>query len=240
MFPASLRPASRSRPASANSLLDPASLPRDLPPDVSSHPEHRRGVCRLSGSAIARIKTRVRSCGAPTSAEVNNPISTSKPSLRRSRQTRFAPPVESIPWTFSMRTNHVPDWTMMRRVSDHRSRSSSAPSRFPATECGWHGIPPMRPSTRPRHGRPLKVRTSLHTGAGAMRPLSIAETRRATANASLSTSTIERAFGIATSTPKSSPPPPVQSEMMLSAGRGATFIQSPRRCARRRLAFDRH
>lgn len=189
------------------------------------------------------MKTRIRSCGAPTSADVNNPTSTSKPSLRRSRHTRSAPPVESIPATFSMRQNHAPDWTIMRRASAHRSRSSSAPSHFPATECGWHGIPPMRPSTRPRHARPLKVRTSLHTGAGAMSASSIAETRWATAKASLSMYTTGRVHGIAISTPRSSPPPPVQSEMTLICRGGcrATFMTPPKTAAaiefRRRVPF---
>lgn len=175
---------------------------------------------------------RSRSWLAPTSAAVNSPPSTSKPSRCRSRLTRSAPGsrpgcAESIPATFSMRTNHAPDWTMIRLASDQRSRSSPSPSRFPARLCGWHGIPPMRPSTRPRQGRPLKVVTSLQIAAGAMRPCCIALTRCEQAKASLSTSTTLRALGIASSTPRSSPPPPVQRLMRLRlSGRRATFIQT--------------
>lgn len=85
-------------------------------------------------------------------------------------------------------------------------------------------MPPMSPSTRPRHVLPLKVRTSLHKSAGAKRPCSIAATSVAAAQASLSTSTTGRALGSASSTPRSSPLPPVQRLMMLMSGRTATSL----------------
>ena len=89
-------------------------------------------------------------------------------------------------------------------------------------------MPPMKPSTAPRHGRPSKVVTSLHIGAGAMRPSCIALTKWPAAKASLSTSTTGRAFGIASSMPRSSPPPPVQTLIMLRlSGRTATFTGAP-------------
>ena len=78
----------------------------------------------------------------------------------------------SMPGTFSMRHHQAPDCTTLRLATDQRSRGSSAPRRRPARLCGWHGMPPMRPSTHPRQRRPLKVRASLHTGAGARRPSS--------------------------------------------------------------------
>lgn len=171
---------------------------------------------------------RSRSWLAPVSDAVNSPASIVKPNRRRSRQTRSAPPEESMPRTFSMRTNQAPLWTMMRLASLQRSRSSSSPRRFPARECGWHGMPPMTPSTRPCHGRPSKVVTSLHTGASARRPCCIAATRWPMAKASLSTSTTGRASGIASSKPISSPPPPVQRLMRLRDwGRRATFTSAP-------------
>ena len=130
-----------------------------------------------------------------------------------------------MPGTFSMRTTQAPDWTTMRLAADQRSRASADPRRFPATECGWHGMPPMRPSTHPRQRRPLKVRASLHTGAGARRPSSIAETSRAAPKASLSTMQTEREPGTASSTPRSSPPPPVQ--MLMKSRRSEHTAMSP-------------
>lgn len=177
------------------------------------------------------MNNRSRSCGAPTSDARKSPPSTSKPSRRRSRHTRSAPPDESMPPTFSRRRNHAPVWTRMRLAWLHKSRSSAAPSRFPASECGWHGMPPMTPSTQPRHSRPRKVVASLHTGAGARRPLRIASTRWATAKASLSTMQTLRAPSHASSRPRSRPPPPVQSEMTSRdppSGHRATFMPPPR------------
>lgn len=191
------------------------------------------------------MKRRSRSWLAPTSAAAKSPISTAKPSRRRSRQTRSAPPDESMPPTFSMRTNQAPDWTTMRRAVLQRSRSSSWARRLPARLCGWQGMPPMTPSRQPRQARPAKVRASLHTGAGARRPARIAATRCATAKASLSTMQTMRASGIASSTPRSSPPPPVQRERMRAPARGrgrswgrrATFTHpSPARAARAKMA----
>lgn len=117
---------------------------------------------------------------------------------------------------------------MIRRAVDQRSRGSARSRRLPARLCGWHGMPPMRPSTQPRHARPSKVLASLHTGAGAMRPCCIAETSCAAAKASLSTSTTLRALGIASSTPRSRPPPPVQMLMRSRcSGRTTTFNALP-------------
>ena len=188
------------------------------------------------------MKTRSRSCVRPMSDARTMQPATLKPSFRRSPRTLAAPgtwsaPAERNPATFSMRTNHGRAWAMIRRAGLQRSRSSVLPPRRPAKECGWQGIPPMRPSTRPRNWRPGKVRTSLQTAAGAMRPSSICATSEATAKLSLSTQSTVRACGIASSTARSRPPPPVQRLRMLRrwGRRARSLTHAPYRKEHQRL-----
>ena len=129
---------------------------------------------------------------------------------------RPSPSRTAIPGTFSINTN--PGWTspMMRAVSGQRSRSSSVPARFPATDHGGHGIPPMTPSTIPRHGLPSKVRKSVQTGASSRASSSMRAARTSQQYASCSTQQTVTAEGHASLTPRSSPPPPEQRLRMLS------------------------
>ncbi len=182
------------------------------------------------------MKRRSRSCDARTSDARKRPPATEQPRRRRSPRTRRAPPSEeSIPPTFSMSIHQAPDWTKMRRAAPQRSRGSSRPRRLPARLWGWHGMPPTTPSTPPRRRRPGTVRTSLQIGAGAMMPWRICATSPATAKASLSTHRIGRALGIASSTARSRPPPPVQRETYPRPDRAlgcrATFKPPPLTCA---------
>jgi hypothetical protein len=120
--------------------------------------------------AWARMKTRSRLWGAPTSDARNTPHSASNPSEARSPRTTSMPRTRRAE-TFSTKTNSGPTSPMIRANSDQRpERFPVMPSRSPAELMSWHGNPPRMRSTTPRHGRPSKVDTSDQTGAGAREP----------------------------------------------------------------------
>jgi hypothetical protein len=173
------------------------------------------------------MNSRSRRWGAPASDARNTPHSASNPSAARSPSTTPSPR-EARAATFSTNTNEGRTSPTIRENSDQSpDRSPPIPTRFPALLMSWQGKPPETRSTTPRHGRPSKVATSVHTGHGARPPSSIWRTRVAAAKASLSTKQTGRAP--TASSPRASPPPPAKSSME----RRATLTGSPR-CARYR------
>ena len=129
------------------------------------------GRCKpLAWGSCASIQMLFLTCGAPTSSAPSTSHSASYPISARSPRT-LASPRPTSKGEFSRNANSGRTSLIIRCISRQRpERAPSMPAPFPAAEMSWHGKPPDTTSTRPRHGRPSKVRTSSQTGKGESKP----------------------------------------------------------------------
>jgi hypothetical protein len=105
---------------------------------------------------------------------------------------------------------------MIRRVSGQRFRSSSEPSFFPATLCGWQGNPAVMMSTTPLSWLPSRVDMSAQIGASSRRPSWILALMISWGYRSHSTYITVLVFIPASRSPRLKPPYPVKRLSSLS------------------------
>ena len=143
--------------------------PREAIRSTSTSPTDAPGVV-VEGHAkkgarcffTATRMNRGRNCGTPKSRAFTMLVSTQypSPSKREIRARRYATNRrEAKPATFSSNTPLGSRCSTRRNAAGKRSRSSSLPSCFPATEKGGQGTPPATRST-PRNPCGSSVRTS--------------------------------------------------------------------------------
>ena len=121
-------------------------------------------ACLCRPAAWARSHNLARRWGNPTASAPSTSHSASYPISARSPRT-LASPRPTSKGEFSRNANSGRTSLIIRCISRQRpERAPSMPAPFPAAEMSWHGKPPDTTSTRPRHGRPSKVRTSSQTG----------------------------------------------------------------------------
>jgi len=168
-------------------------------------------------SATARTNTRSRRWGAPASDARNTAHSASNPSAAKSPRTR-PNSIERSPATFSTNTMRGRTTRTMRAYSLHSPDLSPArPLRLPATDTSWHGNPPQITSTG-SSSSPTAHTSSKRRASGQC----FASTVRH--HGSRSTCHTVRP-PVAASTPRSSPPMPLNSDPM----RGVTGAPGPTR-----------
>jgi hypothetical protein len=126
-------------------------------PAAGGHGPSRRGCapvepdvdhpgCPTRSASAARMNSRSRRCGAPTSDARTHVHDPTYPRPARSATTRDAPRPR-CPGTFSSSTHRGRRTRTARAMSGQIQRSSSIPWRLPAAENGWHGYPAAIRST---------------------------------------------------------------------------------------------
>lgn len=148
----------------------PGNLPNSLLvclPPLSSNTVH---IWRYMHAWWARSHNLARRWGNPTASAPSTHHAASYPMRARSPRI-LASPLLTSRGEFSRNANSGRTSLIIRCISRQRpERAPSMPAPFPAAEMSWHGKPPDTTSTRPRHGRPSKVRTSSQTGKGGSKP----------------------------------------------------------------------